>query len=255
MDGSQNLHDRIRTDYASIVARNTETGGKTQRSTVCGPIHNPIAGHYATLAGYREASDLGLGCAFPFLHAGIKKGDVVADLGCAAGVDSFIVREMVGAAGMVHGFDLTPALIERGQRIATANGMKNIQFEVADITDLPVANESVDAAISNGVFSLLPDPGAGFREVYRILRSGGTFALADINRRVDYSPADYAHILELTGCLNGIRRHRAYLNLAAEAGFTAIEVVEERPVVFTPDQVSKHHADGVFVSVFRLVKE
>ncbi|MGB3546892.1 MAG: methyltransferase domain-containing protein [Saprospiraceae bacterium] len=254
MASPQNLHDRIKTDYASIVVRNEETGGETQRATVCGPIHDPIAGRYATFAGYREASDLGLGCAFPFTYAGIEKGDAVADLGCAAGVDSFIVREMVGETGMVHGFDLTPALVERGQRIATANGMTNIQFREADITALPLDDESVDAAISNGVFSLLPNPGAGFREAFRILRSGGTFALADINRRVDYSPADYATILELTGCLNGIRRHRAYLELAAEAGFTRIEVAEERPVVFAPGQISEHPADGVFISVYRLVK-
>ncbi len=42
-----------------------------------------------------------------------------------------------------------------------------------DVQQLSLADESVDLVVSNDVFEHVPDPGRGFREIHRVLRSGG----------------------------------------------------------------------------------
>ena len=46
---------------------------------------------------------------------------------------------------------------------------------------LPIENGWADVIISNGVLNLCPDKLQAFREMYRVLRSGGRLQLADIS--------------------------------------------------------------------------
>lgn len=168
------LKDKITNDYANIVAFH-ESDAEAQRANVCSAIFDPIKDQYPQFEGYISESDLGLGCAFPFSNADIKKGYSVADLGCAAGIDSFIMARMVGEEGTVLGFDITPALIERADSIKKFHQIKQVEFQTADITEIPLDNNSVDVCTSNGVFSLISDLESVFSEVKRILKPNGIF--------------------------------------------------------------------------------
>jgi len=44
---------------------------------------------------------------------------------------------------------------------------------------LPFPADAFDVVISNGAFNLVPDKPAALREVYRVLKPGGRFWLAD----------------------------------------------------------------------------
>jgi len=55
-----------------------------------------------------------------------------------------------------------------------------VKFIQGSIEDLRLDNESVDVAISNGVFNLCPDKPKFLREVFRVLRRGGRLQMADI---------------------------------------------------------------------------
>jgi ubiquinone/menaquinone biosynthesis C-methylase UbiE len=48
------------------------------------------------------------------------------------------------------------------------------------MTALPLATESVDVVISNGVINLAPDKAALFTELYRVVKPGGRLQFADI---------------------------------------------------------------------------
>lgn len=249
---SKEIKEQIKADYAKIVAQNEKWGSEAQRRYICKPIFDPIATAYPKFKGYISEADLGLGCGFPFEYAGIQEGSTVLDLGCAAGVDSFIARKMVGDDGKVIGYDLTPELIVRAQSIAKKENIVNAKFEVADITHLPLEAEKADVAISNGVFSLLPDTRNSFVEVYRVLKPGGVFCISDINRKHMFPTDTYDRIKKFTGCLNGIRLHDYYIGAMKSAGFQNVEVVSERSVSM-PSEVSE--GDGIYISTFLMRKQ
>ena len=59
-------------------------------------------------------------------------------------------------------------------------GATQVEVRIGDALDLPVASESVDFVISNGVLNLAPDKQQAFSEVARILKTGGQFLYGDI---------------------------------------------------------------------------
>ena len=242
------LNEKITEDYSKIVSLR-ESNAEAQRASVCPAIFNPIRHRYPQFNGYKPEADLGLGCAFPFEYANLKQGDSVADLGCASGIDSFIMAEMIGNTGMVHGFDLTPSLINRANTIKKHYGIEQVHFETADVTDIPLKDNSVDVCTSNGVFSLISDLELVFSEVKRILNPNGVFCLSDINRKTVFSEEDYDNIKTYTGCLNGIRHQNTYLAHIENAGFSSVEIIEERLVELPKTSSEKQ---GVYISTFKI---
>jgi len=66
-------------------------------------------------------------------------------------------------------------------RAAADGGLSDIvTIRAGYFERLPVADESVDVVISNGVINLAPDKSQVFAEVHRVLRPGGRLYLADV---------------------------------------------------------------------------
>jgi len=120
------------------------------------------------------------GVANPWSLGRIEPGSVVLDLGCGAGTDLLIAAQMTGPSGRAIGVDMTPSMLERARASAQATGLANVELHHGLIEDLPVADESVDVVISNGVIDLVPDKDAVFDEIDRVLRPGGRLQLADV---------------------------------------------------------------------------
>ncbi len=220
----------IQREYGNIVQLTDTYGVDWQRDHICKPIFEPIAAIYPQQSGYLDGANLGLGCGFPVAHAEVKSGETVLDLGCAAGIDSFIARAAVGADGQVIGLDITPELVARATHLAEKQGFNNVRFHCADIENLPLPDASVDVIISNGVFSLLPHRRGVFQEMYRVLRPGGRFCICDLVRKADIPENILEQVLQFTGCLNGIFHVQAYLDDITVAGFPAAVAVSERNV-------------------------
>jgi SAM-dependent methyltransferase len=120
------------------------------------------------------------GVANPFSLRAIQPGEHVIDVGSGAGFDSFIAAHHVGSEGHVVGVDMTPEMLAKSRATATLLGLHNVEFRNGFAEALPVADESTDVVISNGVFNLCADKRAAFNEVFRVLRPGGTLQFADI---------------------------------------------------------------------------
>jgi ubiquinone/menaquinone biosynthesis C-methylase UbiE len=75
---------------------------------------------------------------------------------------------------------MTERMAERARSAARALGFTHVDVRAGDALDLPVDADSADFVISNGVLNLAPDKRQAFREVFRILRSGGQFLYGDI---------------------------------------------------------------------------
>ena len=73
-------------------------------------------------------------------------------------------------------------------------GVKNAEFVCGGIESLPLADDSVDVVISNGVFNLCPDKPGVLAEAYRVLRPGGRLQMADILLEEGITPEQVARL-------------------------------------------------------------
>lgn len=116
----------------------------------------------------------------PFSIADIKEGSTVLDIGCGSGIDLVVASQLVGESGKVTGVDITPAMVEKTQKLLNALTLQNCQVELIDSEKLPFADNSFDTVISNGVINLSPDKATLFDEIFRILKPNGQLQFADI---------------------------------------------------------------------------
>jgi ubiquinone/menaquinone biosynthesis C-methylase UbiE len=74
--------------------------------------------------------------------------------------------------------DYVPALLERGQARAAAEGLA-VAFQTADAEALPFADNSFDVVLSTFGVMFTPDQDKAARELRRVCRSGGRIGMAN----------------------------------------------------------------------------
>jgi SAM-dependent methyltransferase len=116
----------------------------------------------------------------PFSMGEMKPGEKVVDLGCGAGIDSFIAAHQVGPTGAVVAIDMTPEMLEKGKQAAAGAGLRQLEFKLGYLEQIPLPDHWADVVISNGVVNLCPDKAAAFKEIHRVLKPGGRIQIGDI---------------------------------------------------------------------------
>jgi SAM-dependent methyltransferase len=171
-------------------------------------------------------ANMGLSCGNPTATAHIQPGEVVVDLGSGGGLDVFLAAKMVGPEGRAIGVDMTPAMIERARANAVAGGYGNVEFYLSTIDRIPLPDASVDCVISNCVLNLAPDKPAVFREIARVLKSGGRVAVSDIALKRELPEAVVQSMAAYVGCIAGALRMEDYREGLLAAGFEHVEIVD-----------------------------
>jgi arsenite methyltransferase len=219
--------DDIRTAVRSAYG---EIASASRVGCGCGCAEGTEASQLATKIGYASsdvvgapaAANLGLGCGNPVAIASLREGETVVDLGSGAGFDCFLAARQVGESGRVIGVDMTPEMVTKARENAAAAGVTNVSFRLGEIEHLPVADATADVIISNCVINLSPEKSAVLNETFRVLRSGGRLAIADV---IAVAPLPEPVLLDVrayTGCVSGGVSAEVMESMLEQAGFVDI---------------------------------
>ncbi|MDX6599032.1 MAG: arsenite methyltransferase [Gaiellales bacterium] len=171
-----------------------------------------------------------LGCGVPTAVADLHEGETVLDLGSGAGADVLISARRVGPSGKAVGLDMTDEMLELARANAAQAGVANAEFLKGYIEAMPLPDASVDVVISNCVINLSGDKPAVLREVRRVLRSGGRFAVSDVIADDDMDEATRADMAQWTGCIAGALTRGEFERALTEAGLVGVEITETHRV-------------------------
>lgn len=104
----------------------------------------------------------------------LRSEDRFLDVGCGTGA---AVRQAAAVASHAVGVDLSPAMLERAERLAA--GIDGVEFRLAESSELPFEDGAFTAVLCTSAFHHYPDPEAAVREMGRVLTSGGRIVIGD----------------------------------------------------------------------------
>src|SRR5262245_24025229 len=102
--------------------------------------------------------------------ARVEKGKRVLDVGCRTG---YAAREALRKGGTVVGVDANAAMLTVASRIAP-----DIEFKLSEPDALPFEDGSFDSVMCQFGLAYCKDRVATLREMKRVLKEGGTLAVA-----------------------------------------------------------------------------
>jgi len=150
---------------------------------------------------------------------------VIADLGAGEGA---FPLQLAPRAKKVIAVDSSAKMIEVGRNLAARHGVKNIDFRLGDIEEIPIADGEVDLVFFSQSLHHALHPEHAIAEAHRILAPGGRIVVLDLAKhRFEEAREIYADEwlgfseAELESMLEG-------------AGFTNIETIIADKVPETP---------------------
>jgi SAM-dependent methyltransferase len=104
-------------------------------------------------------------------------GDSTRLLDVAAGTGATTLRAAARGAAVIA-IDFAPGMVELAAAALRAGGFEGSTAAVMDGQALDLPDDHVDAAVSMFGLMFFPDPGAGMRELRRVVRPGGRVGIA-----------------------------------------------------------------------------
>ncbi|MEO8258440.1 MAG: class I SAM-dependent methyltransferase [Acidobacteriota bacterium] len=101
----------------------------------------------------------------------------IADIGCGGGGTTLEILRRAPAGSAVHGFDLSPALIQSARSRIRADEHA-IAFDIADVATATAPEEPYDRLVSRFGIMFFDDPQAAFTNLVPWLAPRGRFAFA-----------------------------------------------------------------------------
>lgn len=166
----------------------------------------------------------------------IAPGQRVLDIGTGTGVVALEAARLAGAAGKVVGVDLSPKMLAAAETQSRAAGLvERVEFKAMDAEALTFEDASFDAVVS--LFALLhfPNPAMALREMFRVLKPGGTLVVAVGSAPPWLSLRGLAHAFSLVPDLLARLSGRQlvaprFINQLVETHLPAHDEAEESPL-------------------------
>jgi ubiquinone/menaquinone biosynthesis C-methylase UbiE len=154
--------------------------------------------------------------------AAIRAGSRVADFCAGLGGPARYYADVYGAD--VTGIELTPDRVAGAAELTRLVGLQDrVRVLEGDVTNVPLADSSVDAVISQEALLHVPDKILALREAFRILRRGGRMAFTDLVCHAKLNNADAALMWEGMA-IQTLQDIEGYRNLLEKAGFQIVSI-------------------------------
>lgn len=111
-----------------------------------------------------------------FKELNLKKKGKILDMGCGPGNYCQTLTKM---GYEVYGVDFSKEMIKISKK---RDILHRITYKQSDICHLPFSNDYFDLVISIGVFQTVQNHKKALKELYRVIKPGGTFYLDTLNR-------------------------------------------------------------------------
>lgn len=263
----EDIREVVRQKYAEAITKRSSCCGGGPSSCCNGD--NPITRNlynYTEVVGLpQDLITASFGCGNPTALAELHPGEVVLDLGSGAGLDVLLSAKRVGASGKAYGLDMTDEMLAEARANLARSGINNAEFIKGHIEDIPLPDNYVDVIISNCVINLSYDKSQVFKEVCRVLKSGGRFAVSDIVLTRPLPPKVQHDMMAWAGCVAGALTEQEYTEKLAAAGFTDINVQISRVYNFNTQEAEgiipvlseteRSEINGTVVSAFVRAKK
>ena len=103
----------------------------------------------------------------------------IADIGSGEGTLSLLLAQR---AEQVIGIDNSEKMVEYANGVARRAGVKNVEFQLGDLEELPLPDASVDLALFSQSLHHALHPQKAVHEAFRILKPGGRIVVLDLQR-------------------------------------------------------------------------
>jgi SAM-dependent methyltransferase len=204
-----------------------ETAERLKRITVINQCRKPTGwlGRFVLWSmnsSHSKLTDWGLG------HVSVGKGDTILDVGCGGG-RTVSKLAAIATEGKVYGVDYSEESVAASKR-SNARGIDigRVEIRQGSVSQLPFWDSTFDLVTGVETHFFWPDLPGDVREVFRVLKPGGTFLLvAEVYGGSQTKAGQLAEkYAPQTGMkLLSVEEHR---ELFEEAGYSDVRVIEER---------------------------
>ena len=180
--------------------------------------------------------------------AGVEPGQRVLDVACGTGILARAAAKQVAPGGRVTGLDVTPGMVAVAEQLAPA-----IEWKQGAAGELPFAEATFDAVVSQFGMMFFPDRVQALREMQRVLVPGGRLAVAVFDgleshaayndevvlfdRTISSAAGDALRIPFCLGDTVDLKQ------MGEDAGFTAVSVTTHQGTACFPSLRSLVEAD------------
>lgn len=198
------------------------------------------------------------------LHEGTSypPGSSVLEAGCGVGAQTKILARNSPHAHFVS-IDISPESLARAENLMRQEGLTNVTFRQADISNLPFEPESFDHVFVCFTLEHLKDPLAALHNLLQVLKPGGTMTIIEGDHGTALFHPDSREAHHVIDCLVHLQRiaggnaliGRELEHILNEAGCVDVSISPRQVYASTHIPGSTEAVKSIFIAMIEGVRE